>query len=81
MGELRIWDAALVTVVSITGFFLKSRLNDLDRISLLLNKTREEVARDNVTRAEYRQDMQNVLDKLDRLNDKLDALIKEKHHV
>jgi hypothetical protein len=57
---------------------LKSKFDELQRISILLNKTREEVARDNITRAEVRQDLDKIRDHFDngfkRLEDKIDAL-------
>ena len=61
-------------------FLLKGKFDDLARISILLNKTREEVAREHVTRGE----MNIVVDKLgdrfdraiERLETKLDGLKK-----
>jgi hypothetical protein len=59
-------------------FMLKGKFDELQRISILLNKTREEVARDNITRAEVRQDLDKIRDHFDngfkRLEDKIDAL-------
>jgi hypothetical protein len=59
-------------------FMLKSKFDELQRISILLNKTREEVARDHITRAEVRQDLDKIRDHFDngfkRLEDKIDAL-------
>jgi hypothetical protein len=46
----------------------------LDRLSILLNRTREEVARDHITRSEFRADMQQLLDRFDRLERKIDNL-------
>jgi hypothetical protein len=59
-------------------FMLKGKFDELQRISILLNKTREEVARDNITRAEVRQDLDKIREHFDngfkRLEDKIDAL-------
>ena len=81
MSELRIWDAVITAFFAVMGFFIRSKMAEIDRLSILLNKTREEVARDHITRTEYRQDMQNILEKLDKLGDKLDALMKEQSHA
>jgi tetrahydromethanopterin S-methyltransferase subunit G len=40
----------------------------------LLNRTREEVARDHITRTEFRADMQQLMDRFDRIERKIDNL-------
>ena len=40
----------------------------------MLNKTREEVARDHITRAEFRADVQQLLDRFDRIERKIDTI-------
>jgi hypothetical protein len=72
--EMMLWNAALSAVVAVMGFMLKSRFDELDRLGILLNRTREEVARDHITRAEFRADMQQLLDRFDRLERKIDNL-------
>ena len=47
--EMMLWNIALTAVVGIMMFLLKGKFDDLARISILLNKTREEVAREHVT--------------------------------
>lgn len=60
------------------GFVLKDKFEELNRLSILLNRTREEVARDHITRAEVRLDLQALRDHFDdgfkRLENKIDAL-------
>ena len=58
----------------VMGFFVKGKFDELARLGILLNKTREEVARDHITRAEFRADMQQLLDRFDRLERKIDGL-------
>ncbi|CAB4122711.1 hypothetical protein UFOVP37_47 [uncultured Caudovirales phage] len=72
--EMMLWNAALSTIVAIMGFLLKGKFDELDRLSILLNRTREEVARDHITRAEFRADMQQLLDRFDRIERKIDGL-------
>jgi hypothetical protein len=72
--EMMLWNAALSTIVAIMGFLLKGKFDELDRLSILLNRTREEVARDHITRSEFRADMQQLLDRFDRLERKIDSL-------
>lgn len=69
-----LWNAALSVVVAVMGFLIKGRFDELDRLGILLNRTREEVARDHITRTEFRADMQMLVDRFDRLERKLDGI-------
>ena len=72
--EMMLWNAALSAIVAIMGFLLKGKFDELDRLSILLNRTREEVARDHITRSEFRADMQQLMDRFDRIERKIDSL-------
>jgi hypothetical protein len=72
--EMMLWNAALSAIVTVMGFLLKGRFDELDRLSILINRTREEVARDHITRGEFRADMQQLMDRFDRLERKIDSL-------
>jgi len=72
--EMMLWNVVLSTIVAIMGFLLKSKFEELDRLGILLNRTREEVARDHITRSEFRADMQQLMDRFDRLERKIDSL-------
>jgi hypothetical protein len=56
---------------------LKDKSDELKRIDILLNKTREEVAKEYVTKVDVHLDINRVLDRLDRMEQKLDAVIRE----
>lgn len=75
-----LWNVALSAIVAVMGFMLKGKFDELDRLGILLNRTREEVARDHITRAEVRADMEKLLNHVDsrfnRLEVKLDELRK-----
>jgi hypothetical protein len=58
--EMMLWNIALSAIVGVMVFMLKGKFDELQRISILLNKTREEVARDHITRAEVRQDLDKI---------------------
>ena len=73
--ELMIWNVVLTAVVGIMGFVIKDKFNEVNRISILLNKTREEVARDYITKVEVRSDMQQIIDRFDKLEAKIDRVI------
>jgi hypothetical protein len=76
--EHTIWNAILSVGISVVGFFLKSVFDEIQRLQVLLNKTREEIAREYVTKAEVHADINRVMDRLDRLESKIDRLM-EKH--
>lgn len=72
--EMMVWNIVLSAVVGVMGFLLKSKFDEIQRLGILLNRTREEVARDHITRSEFRADMQQLLDRFDRLERKIDNL-------
>jgi CHASE3 domain sensor protein len=72
------WSAALSLIVGILTFVAKEKFAELARISILLNKTREEVARDNVTKAEVERITDHIDQRFNRLEEKIDQLIRQK---
>lgn len=72
--EMMIWNVVLTAIVALLGFIVKEKFAELQRISILLNRTREEVARDHITRTEFRADMQQLMERFDRLERKIDAM-------
>ena len=65
----------LTGIVAILGWIVQDKFAEIQRLGILLNKTREEVARDHITRAEVREDMRQLLDRLERMDQKIDQLI------
>jgi predicted nuclease with TOPRIM domain len=78
--EMMLWNIVLTGIVAIIGFLTKGKFDELDRLGALLNKTREEIARDHVTRAEFNQTFDKLATRLDdnfrRLEDKIEELAK-----
>jgi len=73
--ELMLWNILLSVLMTIFGWVLKEKSDELSRIQILLNRTREEVAKEYVTKTEVHADINRVLDRLDRLDEKLDRLM------
>ena len=71
------WSAGLTMATTVIGFLLKEKFAELNRISILLNKTREEIARDYVTQTE----IQRITDHIDQRFNKLEAKIDQLIHV
>ncbi len=76
--EMMLWNVVLSAIVAVMGFLLRGKFDELQRLSILLNRTREEVARDHITRAEVRQDLEKIREHFDdgfkRLETKIDLL-------
>lgn len=75
--EMMIWNIVLSAIITVMGFLLKGKFDELERLSILLNRTREEHAKEYVTKADMHLDINRVLDRLDRLDAKLDGYMKE----
>ena len=78
--EMMVWNVILTAIVGLMGFLLKSKFDELSRISILLNRTREEVALDHVTRREVDDRIEKLVGHMDqrfnRLEQKLDDMRK-----
>jgi hypothetical protein len=72
--ESLVWNTILTVLLGVVAYLMMSKFAELDRISILLNKTREEIARDHITRAEFRQDMSKLFDRFDLIEKKIDSL-------
>ena len=79
--EMMVWNIVLTAIVALLGFVMKVKFAEINRLDILLNRTREEVARDHITRGEFRQDMKELLDRLDRLEVKIDSLKDRQNHA
>lgn len=75
--ELMVWNALLTTFLGLLGWSLKEKSAELQRVQILLNRTREEIAKEYVTKQEVHTDINRVLDRLDRLEKKIDDFMKE----
>ena len=76
-----IWNLITSFLVGLVMFMLKNSSDEQKRIQILLNRTREEIARDHITRAEVRADLEKIMERFDtgfeRLEAKIDALAKK----
>lgn len=75
--ELMVWNGILTAFLGLLGWSLREKSAELQRISILLNRTREEIAKEYVTKNEVHTDINRVLDRLDRLEKKIDDFMKE----
>lgn len=69
-----IWNILLTFVLAPLGFLVRNVLSEQKRIDILINKTREEVAKDYVTKDELAEDMERLVRMIERIDQKLDRL-------
>ena len=62
-------------VISGLGWWIKTQKEELDRVRILLNRTREELAKDYVSKADSNQVLSQIMNKFDRLEEKIEKLM------
>ena len=62
-------------VISGLSWWIKTQKEELDRVRILLNRTREELAKDYVSKADSNQVLSQIMNKFDRLEEKIDKLM------
>lgn len=76
--EMMLWNVVLTVLFGVLAYMMNEKFSEVNRLGILLNKTREEMAREHITRSEFRADMQQLLDRFDRIERKLDRLSESK---
>tara|TARA_B100001996_G_C18444292_1_gene509604 strand:- start:427 stop:687 length:261 start_codon:yes stop_codon:yes gene_type:complete len=69
-----IWNVILTLVLGPLGFLVRNLLAEQQRLGILINRTREEVAKDYVTREQIEKDFQRLIDSIERIDEKIDRL-------
>ena len=80
-----IWNVVLTLLFGVSAWIVNDKFKEIARLSILLNRTREEIARDHITRKEVKDDMEILFkrldERLDKMDAKLDTVIKETGHA
>jgi hypothetical protein len=71
-----LWNAMLTAALGLIGWVLKGYADEVGRLQILLNRTREEVAKEYVTKAEVHADINRVLTRIDALDMKIDTFLR-----
>jgi len=69
-----LWSSVLTLGVGFIGFVLRGYVIELNRLRILLNRTREEY----VTKVDSNQVLTQIMSKFDRIEEKLDRLVERK---
>ena len=77
---MMLWNFGLTIMLAVIGFVAKEKSNELNRLNILLNRTREEIARDNVTNHEIEKVTEHIDQRFNKLEFKLDEMMR-KHYA
>jgi hypothetical protein len=72
------WNIFITLVLAPILFGIRTNSDESKRLDILLNKTREEIAREYVTKNELKDDMGRLMDRMDKIGEKLDKLFEVK---
>jgi hypothetical protein len=73
-----LWNIFLTLVVAPILYSIRGNTSENKRLDILLNKTREEMAKEYVTKKELSVNMDRVFDTLNKIEEKLDKLFEVK---
>ena len=62
-------------IIAGIGWWLKTQREDLDRLRILLNRTREAMAKEYVPKSDSSEVLSQIMNKFDRLEEKIDRLM------
>ena len=72
------WNIFITLVLAPVLLSIKQNTQEAKRLDILLNKTREELAKEYVTKTELKDDMGSLMDRIDKIGEKLDKLFEVK---
>jgi hypothetical protein len=78
--EIMLWNAILSFISALGLWLLKVLWDELHRIQILLNRTREEIARDNITKEEIDRISHHIDQRFNKLEQKIDNLMQRSNH-
>lgn len=70
-----LWNAGLTAALGFVSWVLKGYAEEVQRLQILLNRTREEMAKEYVTKAEVHADINRVITRLDAMDAKIDRFL------
>jgi hypothetical protein len=72
------WNVILSLIVAPLILVIRAQIGELRRIDILVNKTREELGRDYVSKMEMETVLDRIMNAIDRLSQKVDRLFEER---
>ena len=62
-----VWNVLITLVLAPIWFQIRQNAAELKRQDILINKTREEIAKEYVTKNELKDDMNAIMDRIDKI--------------
>jgi len=72
-----LWNMLLTAGLTLFGAILRYSFGEIQRLQILLNRTREEMAKEYVTKAEVHADINRVIIRIDNLDAKIERLLEK----
>jgi len=73
MSEL--WNVGLTAALGFVVWWAKTQHDEVKRVQILLNRTREEMAKEYVTKTDSSAVMSQIVARFDRIEEKIDRLM------
>ncbi len=69
-----LWNLIITIIILPVGFLIRNVLSEQKRLDILVNKTREEIAKDYATRDQIEADFDKLFSSINKIDEKLDRL-------
>ena len=73
-----IWNVLITLIIAPIFYSIRQNTTELRRQDILLNKTREEIAKEYVTKLELKDDFNLLMERMEKLHEKVDKLFEVK---
>ena len=73
-----VWNVLITLVLAPIWFQIRQNASELKRQDILINKTREEIAKEYVTKLELKDDFNLLMERMEKLHEKVDKLFEVK---
>ena len=72
-----LWNVGLTAGLGFIVWWAKSQRDELGRVTILLNRTREEMAKEFVSKSDSSAVLTQIMNKFDRIEEKIDRLMEK----
>jgi len=73
-----VWNVLITLILAPIWFQIRVNSSELKRQDILINKTREEIAKEYVTKLELKDDFNLLMERMEKLHEKVDKLFEVK---
>ena len=75
MDMTELWNVGLTAALGFVVWWAKTQHEELRRVQILLNRTREDIAKEYVTKSDSSEVLSQIMNKFDRIEEKIDRLM------